>query len=217
MRRIPRTASVSGGSVGVREETRNHWTLRFTALKEGKSRCSDLQGGRGFCRWRRLGFSSRMSLRVWRFVAVGITPRVDLTKHAKRVLAHSSNVARLFCTNTNATLSTSNQTLQSRIDSALHQNSQISTVLEQWRQQGNKLNPSLVRGIFEKLRDSKQYPQALEVSTWMTERNVCSPVPEDYTTRFHLIENVLGFKEAEKFLEKVPENLRNESMYAAVY
>ncbi|KAF3546810.1 hypothetical protein DY000_02003944, partial [Brassica cretica] len=133
----------------------------------------------------------------------------------RKAFAHSSK-APLFCSNTNPTLSTPSQTLQTRIDSDLHQNSKISTVLEQWRQQGNKLNPSLVKGIFEKLRDSKQYPQALEVSTWMAEGNVCSLLPEDYTARFHLIENVLGFKEAEKFLEKVPENLRNEHMYTTL-
>ncbi|XP_056854578.1 putative pentatricopeptide repeat-containing protein At1g28020, partial [Raphanus sativus] len=92
----------------------------------------------------------------------------------------------------------------------------ISTVLEQWRQQGNTLNPSLVRGIFEKLRDSKRYPQALEVSQWMTERKICTLVPEDYTARFDLVESVLGLEEAEKFLERVPENLRGEPMYTAL-
>ncbi|KAH0891182.1 LOW QUALITY PROTEIN: hypothetical protein HID58_053611 [Brassica napus] len=138
-----------------------------------------------------------------------------MSSATRKAFAHSSK-ARLFCSNTNPTLSTRSQTLQTRIDSDLHQNSKISTVLEQWRQQGNKLNPSLVKGIFEKLRDSKQYPQALEVSTWMAEGNVCSLLPEDYTARFHLIENVLGFKEAEKFLEKVPENLRNEHMYTTL-
>ncbi|KAL0717006.1 hypothetical protein Bca4012_066328 [Brassica carinata] len=138
-----------------------------------------------------------------------------LQQHARRILSHSSQ-ARLFCSNTNRIIWSSNQTLQSCIESALHQKAKISTVLEQWQRQGNNLNPSLVRGIFEKLRDSKLYPQALEVSTWMVEREICSLVPEDYTTRFHLIDNVLGFEEAVKFLEKVPENLRNEYMYTTL-
>ncbi|CAH8283545.1 unnamed protein product [Eruca vesicaria subsp. sativa] len=128
-------------------------------------------------------------------------------QYARRILPHSRSNARLFCSNTNETLWTSNETLHSQIESALHQKAKISTVLEQWRQQGNKLSPSIVRGILEKLRDSKQYPQALEVSQWMTEHKICSLVPEDYTTRFHLTEKVLGFKEADKFLK----NLRNES------
>ncbi|KAF8098864.1 hypothetical protein N665_0257s0074 [Sinapis alba] len=142
---------------------------------------------------------------------------ISLQQHARRILSHSSK-ARLFCScsNTNRTIWASNQTLQSRIESALNQKAKISTVLEQWRQQGNKLNPSLVRGIFEKLRDSKKYPQALEVSQWMAERKICSLVPEDYTARFDLVESVLGLEEAEKFLEKVPENLRGESMYTAL-
>ncbi|CAN7076270.1 unnamed protein product [Brassica oleracea var. botrytis] len=73
-----------------------------------------------------------------------------------------------------------------------------------------------VRGICEKLRDSKQYPQALDVSQWMTKHKICSLVPEDYTTDFHLIKHVLVFEEVEKFLEKVPENIRNESMYTVL-
>ncbi|KAG2315509.1 hypothetical protein Bca52824_018631 [Brassica carinata] len=147
---------------------------------------------------------------------------ISLQRHARRILSHSSKAlshssqARLFCSNTNQTIWASNQTLQSRIESALNQKEKISTVLEQWRQQGNKLNPSLVRGIFEKLRDSKRYPQALEVSQWMAERKICSLVPEDYTARFDLVESVLGLEEAEKFLKKVPENLRGESMYTAL-
>ncbi|KAG2315506.1 hypothetical protein Bca52824_018628 [Brassica carinata] len=111
---------------------------------------------------------------------------ISLQLHAKRsILAHSKK-ARLFCSNSNETLWASNQVLQNRIESALNQKARISTVLEQWRQQGNNLNPTLVRGIFEKLCDSKRIPQALED------------------------------EESEKFLDKVPENLRNESMYTAL-
>ncbi|CAH8323324.1 unnamed protein product [Eruca vesicaria subsp. sativa] len=142
---------------------------------------------------------------------------ISLHQHARRILSHSSK-ARLFCScsNTNRTIWASNQTLQSQIETALNHKAKISTVLEQWRQQGNKLNPSQVRGIFEKLRDSNRFPQALEVSQWMAERKICSLVPEDYKARFDLVESVLGLEEAEKFLERVPENLRGESMYTAL-
>ncbi|CAA7054150.1 unnamed protein product [Microthlaspi erraticum] len=140
--------------------------------------------------------------------------RHNLPQHAKRVLAHSSR-NRLFCSCANGTLTSpaTSFTLQSRIETA----SDRKAVLEQWRQQqGNKLNPSLVRGTIEKLRDSQKYRQALDVSNWMIEHNICSFVPEDYAARFHLIDNVLGLEEAEKFLESVPENLRGESLYTAL-
>ncbi|CAA7054146.1 unnamed protein product [Microthlaspi erraticum] len=143
--------------------------------------------------------------------------RHNLQQHARRVLAHS-NRNRLFSSYTNRTLWSSNQILQSRIESALSdQKSKLSTVLEQWRQQhGNQLNPSLVRGIVEKLQESKRFPEALDVSEWMIERKICNLVPEDFAARFHLIENVLGLGEAEKFFESVPENLRGESLYTAL-
>ncbi|CAF1704045.1 unnamed protein product [Brassica napus] len=119
---------------------------------------------------------------------------ISLQQHAKRILAHSTKPRlRLFCSNSNETLWASNQVLQNRIESALNHKAKISTVLEQWRQQGNNLNPTLVRGILEKLRDTKRLHST-----------------------FDLVENVLGFEEAEKFLEKVPENLRNESMYTSL-
>ena len=109
---------------------------------------------------------------------------ISLQQHAKRILAHSTKPRlRLFCSNSNETLWASNQVLQNRIESALNHKAKISTVLEQWRQQGNNLNPTLVRGILEKLRDTKRFPQALEVSEWMVERKMCSLVPEDYTAR----------------------------------
>ncbi|KAL0787686.1 hypothetical protein Bca101_003932 [Brassica carinata] len=109
---------------------------------------------------------------------------ISLQQHAKRILAHSTKPRlRLFCSNSNETLWASNQVLQNRIESALNHKAKISTVLEQWRQQGNNLNPTLVRGILEKLRDTKRFPQALEVSEWMVERKMCSLVPEDYTAQ----------------------------------
>ncbi|VVA97221.1 unnamed protein product [Arabis nemorensis] len=141
-----------------------------------------------------------------------------LQHHARRILAHSSRTTtRFFSSHTNKTLWSSNQILHSRIESALDQKSNISTVLEQWRQQqGNQLNASLVRGIVEKLRDSERFHQALDVSDWMIERKICNLVPEDFTSRFHLIDNVLGLKEAEKFFESIPKNQRGESIYSAL-
>ncbi|XP_019092183.1 PREDICTED: putative pentatricopeptide repeat-containing protein At1g28020 [Camelina sativa] len=142
----------------------------------------------------------------------------NLQQHAKRLIAHSSR-PRFFCTYRNGTLSSSatNQTLQSRIEAALDQKAAITTVLEQWRQQqGNQLNPLLVRGVYEKLHESKRYSQALEVSNWMVNNKICNHLPEDLAVRFHLIENVLGLEESEKFFNSIPENLKGESIYTAL-
>lgn len=147
---------------------------------------------------------------------------LNLQRHAKRILAYS-NRPRFFCSYRNGTLSSpgTNQTLLSRIESAADQKAAITTVLEQWRQQqqqhGNhQLNPSLVKGIVEKLHDSKRYRQALEVSNWMIKKKICNHLPEDLAVRFHLIENVLGLEEAEKFFQSIPENLKGESIYTAL-
>ncbi|KAL9307528.1 putative pentatricopeptide repeat-containing protein [Arabidopsis thaliana] len=103
-----------------------------------------------------------------------------------------------------------------RITDALHRNAQIIPVLEQWRQQGNQVNPSHVRVIIKKLRDSDQSLQALQVSEWMSKEKICNLIPEDFAARLHLIENVVGLEEAEKFFESIPKNARGDSVYTSL-
>jgi len=57
----------------------------------------------------------------------------------------------------------------------------MATTKKQQQQLGYNLNPSLVRGIFEKLHDSKCFCKALEVSEWLIENRICNSLPEDYT------------------------------------
>ncbi|KAJ4916728.1 Tetratricopeptide repeat (TPR)-like superfamily protein [Raphanus sativus] len=93
--------------------------------------------------------------------------------------------------------SSANQTLQHRLTEALDQKARIIPVLQQWRQQGNHINPSHVRVIIEKLRDSDQSLQALQVSKWM-------------------LDNVVGLEEAEKFFESIPHSARDGSVYTSL-
>ncbi|CAE6131334.1 unnamed protein product [Arabidopsis arenosa] len=140
----------------------------------------------------------------------------NLQQHAKRILAYTSR-PRFFCSYRTRTLSSpTNRTLQIRIETAADNKAAITTVLEQWQQQqlGYHLNPSLVRCSVEELHDSKSFLKALELSEWMIDKKICNHLPEDYTVRFHLIENVLGLEEAKKFFESIPENLKGESIYS---
>ncbi|CDY71968.1 BnaCnng75350D, partial [Brassica napus] len=120
----------------------------------------------------------------------------NLQHHTRSILAHSSRTL-LFCSYTNGTLPSSPRhsttTLHSRIEAASEGKTAIT-----------------------RLRDSQRFRQALEVSDWMIEHKLCNLIPEDFTARFCLIENVLGLKEAEKFFESVPENQRGEAIYTAL-
>ncbi|CAH2034120.1 unnamed protein product [Thlaspi arvense] len=86
----------------------------------------------------------------------------------------------------------------------------ITPILEQW---GDKLKQSDLKCLIKNLSDSNQFSKALQVSKWMGEQRVCSLYSEDYAARLHLIENVLGLEEAEKFFEKIPENMKDYSVY----
>ncbi|WZZ16462.1 hypothetical protein YC2023_109551 [Brassica napus] len=70
----------------------------------------------------------------------------------------------------------------------------IIPVLQQWRQQGNQIDPSHVRVIIKKLRESDQ---ALQVSEWM-------------------LDNVVGLEEAEKCFESIPHSARDGSFYTSL-
>ncbi|XP_020866818.1 pentatricopeptide repeat-containing protein At1g15480, mitochondrial [Arabidopsis lyrata subsp. lyrata] len=47
----------------------------------------------------------------------------------------------------------------------------------------------------------------------MCEQRVFNVFPEDYAARLNLVETVLGLEEAEKFFERIPENMRDYSVY----
>ncbi|VVA90429.1 unnamed protein product [Arabis nemorensis] len=85
-------------------------------------------------------------------------------------------------------------------------------VLEQWKRQGNQLNPSDIRNIIKTLGDSQRFTQALKVSEWMSERQLCNLIPEDFAARLYLIDNVLGLEEATKFFLSIPECKRDHSV-----
>ncbi|XP_019091060.1 PREDICTED: putative pentatricopeptide repeat-containing protein At1g28020 [Camelina sativa] len=133
------------------------------------------------------------------------------------LLQHATRYGiRSFGTLSSSPTVASAQTLQHRISDALYRNAQILPVLEHWRQQGNQVNPSHVRVIIKKLRDSNQSHQALQVSEWMSRERICNLIPEDFAARLHLIENVVGLEEAEKFFESIPKNARDDSVYTTL-
>ncbi|ESQ39653.1 hypothetical protein EUTSA_v10001237mg [Eutrema salsugineum] len=72
------------------------------------------------------------------------------------------------------------------------------TPLSRWKQEQHHVKPSDLRSSIKNLCDSKKFSKALEASKWMGEQNVFEIFPEDYTARFHLVENLLGLEEAEK-------------------
>ncbi|KAF3511345.1 hypothetical protein F2Q69_00003255 [Brassica cretica] len=93
----------------------------------------------------------------------------------------------------------------------------IGQLLVEWGKKGNLVEPSYMRELIKDLCDSKQYPKALEASTWVSERNLFALFPEDYAARLHLIDNVLGLEQAEKFFNcSMPENMKNYSVYSTL-
>ncbi|CAA7015679.1 unnamed protein product [Microthlaspi erraticum] len=131
-----------------------------------------------------------------------------LLRHATRYGIRSSRTVSLH--------TAANQTLQHRIAEAIDRNAQIIPVLQQWRQQGNQVNPSQVRVIIKHLRDSEHSLQALQVSEWMSKEKICNLIPEDFAARLHLIENVVGLEEAEKIFESIPESAKDDSVYTTL-
>ncbi|KAL9828340.1 putative tetratricopeptide-like helical domain superfamily [Arabidopsis thaliana] len=90
----------------------------------------------------------------------------------------------------------------------------ITLLLEEMDKKGNKVSPSGLRDLIKNLRDSNQLSKALEASTWMCQKKVFNLFSEDYATRLHLTEKVLGLEEAEKFFESsIPENMKDYSVY----
>ncbi|XP_010457572.1 PREDICTED: putative pentatricopeptide repeat-containing protein At1g43010 [Camelina sativa] len=127
-------------------------------------------------------------------------------QHAKRIHAfgYKSSLFRSYTTLWSP--EARSQTLQVRIEAALHPSQPL---LHQWQQQEKQLyikHPS----------ESNRFSQELEASKRMVEKKVCTLLAKDYAARLHLIESVLGLEEAEKFFKSIPANMRDHSIYATL-
>ncbi|KAM6547835.1 hypothetical protein CsatB_019511 [Cannabis sativa] len=107
------------------------------------------------------------------------------------------------------------RSLYRRISPNLHSVS-ILPVLDQWIEEGQKVNRFDLVGIINELRHYKRYNHALEVCMWMSDNRYYPITYTDVAIRLDLISKVHGIKEAENYFNDIPMQLKVAEVYSAL-
>ncbi|CAI9088647.1 OLC1v1023042C1 [Oldenlandia corymbosa var. corymbosa] len=112
------------------------------------------------------------------------------------------------------TASASNN-LFSRI-SPIRETSQIIPVLQQWVEEGRRVQKIELQRILRDLRNRRRYPHALQVSEWMRSGGLWTFLPSDCAVHLDLVGAVNGLKAAENYFSSLKDEEKNDKTYGAL-
>ncbi|XP_028101015.1 pentatricopeptide repeat-containing protein At2g20710, mitochondrial-like [Camellia sinensis] len=119
-------------------------------------------------------------------------------------------------TETVTSSSSSKDTLYGRLLQFENPRVSIVPVLDQWVGEGRPAKQSYLEVLIRRLRKSKRFNHALEVSEWMSNKRYLDLLPGDVAIRLDLISKVHGLEQAEKYFSNIPITLRGLQVYGAL-
>ncbi|CAL5196771.1 unnamed protein product [Lathyrus oleraceus] len=111
---------------------------------------------------------------------------------------------------------TNRKNLFSRISPLGDPSISISSILENWLQEGNPLDYQQLHRIIRTLRSSKRFNQALQVSEWMSSKGLCPISATDHAVQLNLIGKVRGLDSAENYFQNLNDEDKTEKAYGAL-
>ncbi|KAM1456715.1 hypothetical protein ACFX13_034817 [Malus domestica] len=124
-----------------------------------------------------------------------------------------------YSTNTLASSSTTSPTFQPLHHRILFNKGprvSVLPVLHQWLKEGRDVEQSELRDFISKLRRSRCYNLALEISEWMGDEMNFDLHPGDIAIRLDLISRVHGNERAERYFDCIPNELRVVKVYGSL-
>ncbi|KAF4367154.1 hypothetical protein F8388_006462 [Cannabis sativa] len=92
----------------------------------------------------------------------------------------------------------------------------VVPTLEQWVEEGRTIHQNDLRFILRELRNRRRYNQALEVSEWMSSRELSPFAPSDYAVQLDLIGKVRGLDSAESYFNSLSDQVKVDKLYGAL-
>ncbi|XP_027172351.1 pentatricopeptide repeat-containing protein At4g21705, mitochondrial-like [Coffea eugenioides] len=111
--------------------------------------------------------------------------------------------------------SSKSNNLFSRI-SPLRQSSAVVPVLDQWVEEGRKIQKIELQRIIHDLRSRRRYSQALQVSEWMSHESRWTFSPSDCAVHVDLVGVVQGWDAAEHYFHSLKDQEKNDKTYGAL-
>ncbi|KAM2987325.1 hypothetical protein FF2_007507 [Malus domestica] len=110
----------------------------------------------------------------------------------------------------------STRNLYSRISPLGDPSLSVAPVLDEWVQQGRKVNYFELHRIVRDLRARKRFRHALDVSEWMSTKGLCQFLPGDCAVQLDLIGHVHGLDAAESRFNSLSDEEKSDKVYGAL-
>ncbi|KAL8152156.1 hypothetical protein V2J09_009916 [Rumex salicifolius] len=151
---------------------------------------------------------------VLKRLSLGIQPRVRTHGRSEEVIAATDRtIGRLQNYHTSRPTKTS---LYSMISPLGNPGISVKSELDCWIKQDKKVWVGELKRIIRDLRKRKRFSQALEVSEWMNEKDICKFSSIEHAVQLDLIGRVRGFSAAESYFSSLQEHDRNDKTYGAL-
>ncbi|KAL0559978.1 hypothetical protein IC582_000364 [Cucumis melo] len=92
----------------------------------------------------------------------------------------------------------------------------IVRVLDQWIEEGRKVNQSDIQALIKQLRKFGRFNHALQLCEWIHNERNKNPSPGDIAVQLHLISKARGLEQAEKYFSSIRESSRDHKVYGAL-
>ncbi|PSS24643.1 Pentatricopeptide repeat-containing protein [Actinidia chinensis var. chinensis] len=92
----------------------------------------------------------------------------------------------------------------------------LTPELDGWLRQGNKLRVAELHRIIHDFRRRKRFSHALQVSEWMSKKDICAFSPVEHAVQLDLIGRVRGFLSAETYFNNLRDQDKTEKTYGAL-
>ncbi|KAK2379784.1 Tetratricopeptide repeat (TPR) superfamily protein [Trifolium repens] len=112
--------------------------------------------------------------------------------------------------------STQADSLFLRISRAGDPNIPMTSILNQWIQEGKDVKHSDLQFFIKQLRTHRRFNQALQISEWMSNERNFHLLPGDIAIRLDLISKVHGLDQAEKYFNSIPHTSKDFKVYGAL-
>ncbi|KAK7257443.1 hypothetical protein RIF29_31432 [Crotalaria pallida] len=111
---------------------------------------------------------------------------------------------------------TTSDSLFLRISRAGDPNIPVTSVLNQWIQEGRDVVHSDLKFFIKQLRSYRRFSHALQVSEWMSNERNLHLYSGDIAIRLDLIAKVRGLDQAEKYFDSISDASRDFKVYSAL-
>ncbi|KAK9131116.1 hypothetical protein Sjap_011603 [Stephania japonica] len=106
--------------------------------------------------------------------------------------------------------------MKRRVSAVADSKASIAPVLDQWAEEGNPVKRKMFQSLIQRMRTSRRYQRALEISQWIAKDGSVEQTPIDVAVQLDLIFKSQGLQHAEQYFDSIVEKSKASEPYGAL-